>query len=226
MINPATLPLLVWLSPSFPVGAFAFSHGLEWAVEAGDIHEAESAGLWLSDLLQHGSGTSDCCTVALAWQAASAHDQERLHDLAELTCAMQPSSERRLEATMQGQAFILAALSSWSRPSLERLKPALADGVTYPVALGLVAASHEIPLAQTVSAFALSFVSNLVSALVRLGPLGQTDGQRVIAAMLPLIGTVSDEATKATLDDLGSCAFRSDIASMRHETQYTRLFRS
>ena len=127
---------------------------------------------------------------------------------------------------MQGQAFMLAALSSWSRPSLESLKPALADGVTYPVALGLVAASHEIPLAQTVSAFALSFVSNLVSALVRLGPLGQTDGQRVIAAMLPLIGTVSDGATKATLDDLGSCAFRSDIASMRHETQYTRLFRS
>ena len=127
---------------------------------------------------------------------------------------------------MQGQAFMLATLSSWSRPSLESLKPALADGVTYPVALGLVAASHEIPLAQTVSAFALSFVSNLVSALVRLGPLGQTDGQRVIAAMLPLIGTVSDEATKATLDDPGSCAFRSDIASMRHETQYTRLFRS
>ncbi|NBS02468.1 MAG: urease accessory protein UreF, partial [Rhizobiales bacterium] len=79
---------------------------------------------------------------------------------------------------------------------------------------------------QTVSAFALSFVSNLVSALVRLGPLGQTDGQRVIAALLPLIESVSDDATKATLADLGTCAFRSDIASMRHETQYTRLFRS
>ena len=226
MINPATLPLLVWLSPSFPVGAFAFSHGLEWAVEAGDIRDAESAKLWLADLLQHGSGTSDCCTVALAWQAAFDHDQERLRDLAELTCALQPSSERRLEATMQGQAFMLAALSSWSRPALEVLKPALADGVTYPVALGLAAASHEIPLAQTVSAFALSFVSNLVSALVRLGPLGQTDGQRVIAALLPLIESVSDDATKGTLADLGTCAFRSDIASMRHETQYTRLFRS
>ena len=226
MINPATLPLLVWLSPSFPVGAFAFSHGLEWAVEAGDIRDADSARLWLADLLQHGSGYSDCCTVALAWQAAFDHDCERLRALAELTCALQPSSERRLEATMQGQAFMLAALSSWSRPALEGLKPAVTDGVTYPVALGLVAASHEIPLAQTVSAFALSFVSNLVSALVRLGPLGQTDGQRVIAALLPLIERVSDDATKATLADLGSCAFRSDIASMRHETQYTRLFRS
>ena len=226
MIHPASLPLLVWLSPSFPVGAFAFSHGLEWAVEAGDIHDAETARLWLSDLLQHGSGYSDCCTVALAWQAATDHDPERLRALAELTYAMQPTSERRLEATMQGQAFMLAALSAWSRPALETLKPALADGVTYPVALGLVAASHEIPLEQTVSAFALSFVSNLVSALVRLGPLGQTGGQRVIAALLPLIETVSREATRATLADLGSCAFRSDIASMRHETQYTRLFRS
>ena len=226
MIHPATLPLLVWLSPSFPVGAFAFSHGLEWAVEAGDIHNAETARLWLSDLLQHGSGYSDCSTVALAWQAATDFDLERLRALAELTCAMQPTSERRLEATMQGQAFMLAALSAWSRPALETLKPALADWVTYPVALGLVAASHEIPLEQTVSAFALSFVSNLVSSLVRLGPLGQTDGQRVIAALLPLIETVSHEATRATLADLGSCAFRSDIASMRHETQYTRLFRS
>ncbi len=226
MINPATLPLLVWLSPSFPVGAFAFSHGLEWAVEAGDIHDADSAGQWLSDLLQYGSGYSDCCSVALAWQAATDVDGDRLRALAELTCAMQPSSERRLEATMQGQAFMLAAHSAWLRPAMETLKPALADGVTYPVALGLVAASHAIPLEQTVSGFALSFISNLVSALVRLGPLGQTDGQRVIAALLPLIGTISHEATAAGLADLGSCAFRSDIASMRHETQYTRLFRS
>jgi len=226
MINPATLPLLVWLSPSFPVGAFAFSHGLEWAVEAGDIHDADSATLWLRDLLQHGSGYSDCCTVAIAWQAASKHDLAQLRDLAELTCALQPSSERWLEATMQGQAFMLAAMSAWSRPTLLTLKPALADGVTYPVALGLVAASHDIPIEQTVSAFALSFISNLVSALIRLGPLGQSDGQRVIAALLPLIESISYETTNATLADLGTCTFRSDIASMRHETQYTRLFRS
>lgn len=226
MITPNALPLLVWLSPSFPVGAFAFSHGLEWAVEAGDIHDAVSARHWLSDLLEHGSGFSDCCTVALAWRAAHTGDDEALCDLAELTLALQPSSERRLEAAMQGKAFMLAASSAWDCPALATLAPLVRDEITYPVAVGLVSASHAIALDQTLAAFGLAFVSNLVSALVRLGPLGQTDGQRVIAALLPLVTTVGQRAAKATPDDLGGCAFRSDIASMRHETQYTRLFRS
>jgi urease accessory protein len=220
------LPLIVWLSPSFPVGAFAFSHGLEWAMEAGDITNAHTAIDWLSELMSYGSGRSDCVAVALAWKAANTQDHLALSTLAELTHALQPSSERRLEAGMQGRAFLQAIASSWSTPQFDALKSSIEPFVTYPIAVGLTAASYLIPLEQTVKSFALGFISNLVSALIRLGPLGQTDGQRVIAALLPKVEELAEEILVSELDDLGSSAFRSDIASMRHETQYTRLFRS
>lgn len=226
MTTSIPLPLLVWLSPSFPVGAFAFSHGLEWAVEAGDITDANTASHWLSELLCYGSGRTDCVTVALTWKAAMEQDHKSLSMISALVYALQPSSERRLEAGMQGQAFMVAIASAWSTPSFEALKPCVENHVTYPVSVGIAAASHKIPLFQTLNAFGLAFVSNLVSALVRLGPLGQTDGQRVIAGLLPQIENLSKEALEAEIDDLGGSAFRSDIASMRHETQYTRLFRS
>ena len=226
MTSSIPLPLLVWLSPSFPVGAFAFSHGLEWAVEAGDIRDANTATHWLEDLLCYGSGRTDCVTLALTWKAAMEQDHNSLTVISELVHAMQPSAERRLEAGMQGQAFMLAIASAWSAPGFQTLKSCVENHVTYPVAVGIAAASHKIPLYQTLNAFGLAFVSNLVSALVRLGPLGQTDGQRVIAGLLPQIESLSQESIEAEIHDLGGSAFRSDIASMPHETQYTRLFRS
>lgn len=178
MTSSIPLPLLVWLSPSFPVGAFAFSHGLEWAVEAGDIRDANTATHWLEDLLSYGSGRTDCVTVALTWKAAMEQDYNSLTTISELVYAMQPSAERRLEAGMQGQAFMLAIASAWSTPSFQTLISCVENHVTYPVAVGLATASHKIPLDQTLNAVGLAFVSNLVSALVRLGPLGQTDGQK------------------------------------------------
>ena len=201
-MHPQSLPLMIWLSPSFPVGAFAFSHGLEWAVEAGDVHDRASVCVWLEDLLQHGSGRSDSVSVALAYKAAQSGDMTLLSDLAELVAASQPSSERRLEALMQGQEL------------------------AYSIAFGLASACHDVPLSAVLRAYALAFVSNLVSAAIRLGPLGQTDGQRVLSSMLPHIEETARFAEQAGLHDLGGAAFYSDISSMRHETQYTRLFRS
>ena len=226
MTETAGLPLLVWLSPSFPVGAFAYSHGLEWAVEAGDINNAATCEAWISDLLVHGSGYNDAIIMAAAYRAVTIRDRAALGVVAELAVAMQPSSERHLEATAQGNAFLTAARAAWEVPSLAFLKSAWDGDVAYPVAVGALSAGHDIPLSTTLDAFLLAFSATLVSAAVRLGPIGQTDAQRILAALMPTIRKTAILASTSTLDDLGSAAFRSDLASLRHETQYTRLFRS
>ena len=226
MTETAGLPLLVWLSPSFPVGAFAYSHGLEWAVEAGDINNAATCESWISDLLVHGSGYNDAIIMAAAYRAVTIRDRATLGVVAELAVAMQPSSERHLEATAQGNAFLTAARAAWEVPSLAFLKSAWDGDVAYPVAVGALSAGHDIPLSTTLDAFLLAFSATLVSAAVRLGPIGQTDAQRILAALMPTIRKMAILASTSTLDDLGSAAFRSDLASLRHETQYTRLFRS
>lgn len=226
MTETVGLQLLVWLSPSFPVGAFAYSHGLEWAVEAGNISNAATCEAWISDLLVHGSGYNDAIIVAAAHRAVITCDHAALGEVAELAVAMQPSAERHLEATAQGNAFLRAARAAWEVPSLDFLKTAWDGAVAYPVAVGVLSAGHDIPLPITLEAFLLAFSANLVSAAVRLGPIGQTDGQRILAALMPTIRKTAILASTSTLDDLGSAAFRSDLASLRHETQYTRLFRS
>lgn len=221
-----SLPLMIWISPAFPVGAFAFSHGLEWAVETGDVHDLSSACDWLGDILQYGSGRSDSVVVKLAYQAAQDDDETALKTLSELVAAMQPGVERRLETLVQGQAFATAIKSAWSNNRFERLSGCCNPDLPYPVAFGLTCACHDIPLAETLRAYGLAFVSNLVSALIRLGPLGQTGGQKTMARLLPIIETVAQQAGEAEWHELGSAAFYSDLSSMRHETQYTRLFRS
>jgi urease accessory protein len=226
MAEPAPLPLFVWLSPAFPVGSFAYSHGLEWAVETGAVHDAGSALAWIDDILAQGSGRNDAILLAEAHRAASAGDASRLAEVAELAVALQPSRERHLEATAQGNAFITAARASWPAPSLDLLAGAWDGNVVHAVAVGVAASGHGVNLRPTLEAFLLAFVAALVSAAVRLGPIGQTDGQRITAALLPRVRATAAEAEAAGLDDIGGSAFRSDIASLRHETQYTRLFRS
>jgi urease accessory protein len=220
------LPLMIWLSPSFPVGSFAYSHGIEWAVEAGDVRNADSCALWLHDLLQHGSGWSDAVLLAAAHRAVVGEDVVALGETAELAAALAPSKERRLETLKQGNAFVLAARSAWPCAALDRLQKTWKGEAAFPIALGVVSAGHGIPLQATLEAYLVAFVSNLVSAAVRLVPLGQTDGMRIVARLAPLAREIAACAAQSSLDDVGGAAFRSDIASMRHETQHTRLFRS
>ena len=220
------LPLIAWLSPLFPVGAFAYSHGLEWAHEAGDIRNAATLEAWVLDLAEHGSLRTDCVMLALAHGAAARSDGPALGDLAELAAALSPTPERRLETLQQGNSFIRIARDAWPCAALDLLRRVHDGDIAYPVALGVTAAGHGVGKAQLLPAFGLAFVSNLVSAAIRLGVIGQTDGQRVIAALLPVLERTAAFAATASLDDLGGCAFRSDIASLRHETQYTRIFRS
>ena len=220
MADVAILPLSIWLSPSFPVGAFAYSHGLEWAVESGAVHDAPTLRDWIADLVTQGSARNDSLLVAEAWRAA--RDAARLTDVHELALALAPSRERRLESAAQGAAFVTAIRAAWPCDTLD-----VFDGdVAYPIALGAAAAGHDLPLLPTLETFLLAFVANLVSAGVRLGVIGQTDGQRITAALLTAVRATAQDAQSSTLDDLGSATLRSDLASMQHETQYSRLFRS
>ena len=222
----ALFRLMTWLSPSFPVGAFAYSSGIEWAVEAGDIVDAASLRDWLAAILADGAGFCDAVLLAHAHRAATAGDDTSLAELCELAAALVSSRERHLETTAQGRAFIDIAQATWPCDALVQLLALKPDAIAYPVAVGVVSAGHFVPLAPTLRAFLHALVANWISAGVRLVPLGQTDGQRVLAALEQLIHDTATRATGAALDDLGGATFRADIGSMRHETQYTRLFRS
>jgi len=218
------LPLAVWFSPMFPVGAFAYSHGLEWAHEAGDIADAEDLRDWLTTLVERGALHNDAIILAAAYRAALLSDARDLVDINELALALATSRERRLETATQGSAFLLAIRKSWPCATLEFLNPE--EEIAYPIAVALAAAGHNLPLDATLHMYCLGFISNLVSAAIRLGIIGQTDGQRVIAALMPVVLETARSCASKNLDELGGSAFRSDLASLRHETQYTRLFRS
>jgi urease accessory protein len=216
---------MIWLSPAYPVGAYSYSHGLEWAVEGRQVRDAQTLGSWIEDLLAYGTGRSDVVFLAEAWRALAAGDTGALEQAAELAAAFAPSAERRLETMAQGTAFLAATLAAWSTPALELLAAGGRE-IAYPVAVGACAAAHGLPLAETAHAYAQAFAANIVSAGVRLIPLGQSDGLRVLARLEPLIPRVAAAALACTLDDVGGAAIAADIASMRHETQHTRLFRS
>jgi urease accessory protein len=218
--------LMTWLSPAFPVGAFSYSSGIEWAVEAGDIGDAASLRDWLSSVLADGPGFCDGVFLAHAHRATASRDDLALRDIAELASAFVPSRERHLETSAQGRAFIDIARAAWSRDGLDGMIACCDGAIVYPVAVGLVGAAHAIPLPPTMHAFLHALTSNWISAGARLIPLGQTDSQRVLASLEPVVVATAKRALEAALDDLGGASFRADLASMRHETQYTRLFRS
>lgn len=216
--------LMTWLSPSFPVGAYSYSHGLEWAVETGAVTSEIQLTDWVGDLLRHASGWSDGVLFAEAWRAARINDIDRIVEIAELAEALAPSRERHLETMAQGEAFLKA-----SAPWPDAVSTGLAERgarLAYPVAVAVKAAGHDIALLDALAAYLHGFSANLVSAAVRLVPLGQTDGLKALAALEPVILAVAGEAAEAGLDLIGGAGFASDIAAMKHETQYTRLFRS
>lgn len=220
MTDTTTLArLMTWLSPAFPVGAFAYSHGLERAIHDGLIRDRQGLLAWLEALLEQGSAWNDVVLMTEAWRNTAAG--ESLGAVTELAEAMSGSRERHMETTLQGSAFV-DAMASWSgEPAMGGEGP-----VAYPVAVGSAAARHGIELADALTAYLHAFASNLVQACVRLVPLGQRDGVATLAALEPVILLTARRAAASTLDDLGSCTVRADILSMNHETQYSRVFRS
>jgi urease accessory protein len=218
--SPAALVrLMTWLSPAFPVGAFSYSGGLEQAASDGDIRDAETLRNWLASLLSRGTLWNDA--VLLAEAHRSIGDAGRLAAVAELAEALSGSAERHRETMLQGEAFLIAA-ASWPHEALERLGGAAA----YPVAVGAVAGAHGIAAEAALAAYLHAVVSNLVSVAIRCGVIGQRDGVAVLAGLEETIVRLAGSTAASTLDDLGSSAIRAEIASLRHETLTTRLFRS
>jgi urease accessory protein len=215
--------LMSWLSPSYPVGAFAYSHGLEYAVEDGRVTAVHELIEWIETVLLHGTGRIDGVLFREAYSAAQGEDRAALENIAELGAAFQPSAEIALESLSQGEAFLGATIRAWPGAALTRLE---GRAVVYAVAVGTACAAHRIPLCDGLGAYFHGFAANLVSAGVRLVPLGQSDGQSAIAALEPAVAEAEARAMSIALDDLGTAAPLLDLCSMHHETQYSRLFRS
>ena len=219
--------LMTWLSPAYPVGGFSYSHGLEYAVEETLVHERETLVQWLTTAIEVGVGRIGGALLAEAWRAATRQDAGRLEDVAELAAAWRCTGETALESEAQGAAFLSVTRMAWPHPLLDPLVPERRGGpIALSIAVGAACGCHDIGLLPALVAYLHSFASNLVSASVRLSPLGQSDGQLAMAALEPIISRSASVCADISLDEVGTAAPMLDWCSMRHELQYTRLFRS
>jgi urease accessory protein len=218
-----------WLSPAFPTGSYSYSHGLEWAVESNQVYDRTSLVDWLDADLRFGSARNDAIFFVEAWRCAADGNHTRLWETAELSAAFRATSEFALEASQQGASCLATLRDVWRDPTVDALSEGLRQRSIRPVMPIVIAArsaADGVPVGTALRAFLFASVSNLVIAGVRLIPLGQTDGQRALAELEDAVLEASERALTAGIDDLGSAALMVDFASMLHETQYTRLFRS
>lgn len=224
--NPGLYRLLTWLSPSYPVGAFSYSQGLETAIAQDIVQDTASLRAWIESSLSGGTLWSDAAIFASAHEAAPVVGSASLTEVVEFAAAFQPSAELRLETMAQGDAFLKVTMQAWPCGALEKLMRIKCRDIAYPVAVGCAAAGHGIGLNAALDAWVHAAVSNLVSAAIRLVPLGQTQGQEVLASVEPAVSDVVELAQQTLLCDLATNNLVAEICSMQHETQTTRLFRS
>jgi urease accessory protein len=219
--------LLAWMSPAYPVGAFSYSHGVETAVEEGFVKDRASLVAWLDSVLRHGTAVVDGALFAAAWRAATAEDWPAFDVAAERAAAWRGSAEMALESRQQGGSFLSITRTAWPRAALDATHERLGGELALPVAVALATAAHGVALELALEAYLHAFTANLISAAVRSVPLGQSDGQIALASLEPAVRAATEAALAVqSLDDVGTATPLLDWCSMRHETQYTRLFRS
>jgi urease accessory protein len=221
--------LLAWLSPGFPIGSFSYSHGLEATAESGAVRDRASLQEWVSAILARGSGRIDADILRDAHRAAAASDIGALAETNRRGFALRATAETRLETTAQGEAFLATCRAAWPEPFLDRWAEMLGksgEPVCHAAAIGAAMARVGIPLKSALTAYLQAMAANLVSAALRLAIIGQTDGQRVIAALESVIGAAVASAATRDRSSFGGATIAVELASMAHETQYTRLFRS
>jgi len=223
-IDPNLFPLFTWMSPSYPVGSFTFSQGLENAIETEIIKTVNDTTDWLANLLQFGNGYSDLVFLSAAWDCA--YETTQVNKLLELAKSYQATSEYFLESSAQGAAFLNITAKTWPCQPLDALQKNDTDSPLYPVVVGLAARGHNIDKSATLSAYGHAWLANLVSAAIRLVPLGQTNGQAIIVALQQTLSDTIVHALETGPEQLSTSTLMADICSMHHETQYTRLFRS
>lgn len=265
--RPGLYRLLAWASPSFPTGAFSYSHGLEAMVADGTVRDRPSLQAWVVAVIAYGSGRIDADILRDAYRAAAASDLPGFEAANRRGAAFRAAAELALESAQQGKAFLATHEAAWAParrpkgplsppsggrgqgeegelgvggehpPHPNRLPPLpggegetwgalTGDGACHSAAFGAAAAGVGITLEDAVIAYLHAFAGNLVSAGIRLGVIGQTDGQRILAALEPVIAAAADAAMTRDAADFGGATFAVDLASMMHETQYSRLFRS
>lgn len=226
---PALYRLLAWLSPGFPVGGYTYSHGIEYAVEAGLITDGPTLQGWVSEILCRGAGSIDATIMRAAWRAARGRDDEALLHVAERAAAWRATAETALESEAQGAAFLAAVAAGWPDPRRDAAVAKLAEAdvpPAYAVAVALAGAFAGVPADALVRAYLQAFAASLVSAGIRLIPLGQSEGLRILAALEDAVERTATLAQAHDLADVGTSAWMTEWASIRHERQYTRLFRS
>jgi urease accessory protein len=219
--------LLAWFTPAMPIGAYSYSHGLEHAVEAGLVTDAPALGAYVETALRHGTGQLDAILLCAAYRGT--RDGHSLAEIVHLAAALRGSRELALESAAQGRALLTLLRQAWPAAELDALAGLCREQAVEPahaVVAGVACAAHRLPLAASLIAFLHGFAANLISAGVRLVPLGQTDGQRLTAALEAPIRAVAESAQAASLDDLGTASPMIDLCAIAHETQHTRLFRS
>ena len=223
----ALFQLLAWSSPAYPTGAFSYSHGLEWAVETGDVKDLHTLLSYVTAVVARGGGWIDAVLFAHTWRATREDSTTQLDALAELAAAFRGSSETALESRQQGAAFLDVTRKAWPHPTLDAFAQRHAGTpIAHCVAVAITCAAHGVSLTPSLHAYLHASAANLVSAGARLIPLGQTQAQIAIARLSPTLSHVIERALTTSLDDLGTSAPAVEICSLRHETQYTRLFRS
>ncbi len=219
--------LLTWLSPAYPVGAFSYSHGVETAVEQGFIKDRTTLVVWLQSVLEAGTGRVDGALFAAAWRAAQARDWPQFDVVAERAAAWRGTAEMALEARQQGGSFLAITRTAWPHADLDAAHQRLEGEIALPVAVALAAAVHGIALETALAGYLHAFTANLISAAVRTVPLGQSDGQLALATLEGAVRVATAAAQAASdLDEVGTATPLLDWCSLRHEIQYTRLFRS
>lgn len=199
-----------WFSPVFPIGAFSYSHGLEMAIQDGCIMDQDSLYDWISSLLSHGTGRNDAIMIK------SAH--EGLPELNELCLALSASKERYQETTELGHAFCRVFNASYDGN--------LAEGLAYPVAVGMASRTLGLNVKLTIQSYLQAFASNLISVGIRTIPIGQQSGQDCLLRLYPVIEDVATSSIGATLDDIGGAVFLGDLMAMKHENITPRIYRS
>jgi len=210
MLDTAHLSLVQWLSPAFPTGAFAYSHGLEAEIATGAVLDAASIETWLRNILRYGAGWQDAVLLSHALDGGC----DALDDLAR---ALAPCAERLQEGLEQGTAFVRAVTGITGRALPPRMLP---------VAVGEAAAPLDVAREDVIALYLQGFAGNLVTIAIRHVPLGQTEGQAVLSGLAPLIHDLANHAANASLDTLGTCALAGDLAAFQHETQEVRIFRT
>ena len=205
------MTVMQWMSPAFPIGAFAYSHGLELAIDKDQVSNGEKLQKWITDLLEYGSLRTDSIFISLILRG---HDAKKMNELSMALC---PAGERLLETKLQGSAFAKVIEDVWQQDIGE---------LSLPIAVALAAKNQSIEQDLILPAYLHAFCSNLISAAIRLIPIGQTEGQRIMLELYPTISDLVKTASESEIDDLNSACFFSDVSAMEHEYLQPRIFKT